>query len=178
MTDEPGAPDVRVELYRDENSNGLIDKHDRRLAKTDTGEDGRYAFSIAEDGAFLVKVDTKSLPKESALTTLNRQAVTFGGSEDPPIASDINFGYTDAPYVDDEVLVKFVEGTSKQRIKEILDGYGLKLKQHQEGVDFYLLTTPPGEVDAVIAYLGDYPDEVLSAERNGIIGGELHAHGS
>ena len=112
---------------------------------------GRFAFSIGQTGDFLVKVDTKSLPKGAALTTLNRQAASFndvGQSDD-----DNHFGYTDEPYVDDEVLVRFVEGTSKQRIKEILDGYGLKLKRHQDGIDVYLLTTPPGEVDAVIEYL-------------------------
>ena len=49
---EPGAPDVRLELYRDENLNGLIDKHDRRLAKSTTDEQGQYAFHIAADRRF------------------------------------------------------------------------------------------------------------------------------
>ena len=165
---EPGAPGVRLELYRDGDGNGLIDKHDRRLAKTTTDEEGQFAFRIAQVGAFLVKVDAKSLPQGSSLTTLNRQAASF--SEIGETDSDNHFGYTDALYVADEVLVKFVAGTSKQRIKEIMDGYGLKLKRHQAGIDVYLLTTPPGEVDAVIAYLVTYP-EVEYAERNGLVSG-------
>ena len=74
---EPGAPDVELELYRDENGNGLIDKHDHRIAKTTTDAAGGFIFSVTETGDFLVKIDTKSLPKGSALTTLNRQAASF-----------------------------------------------------------------------------------------------------
>ncbi len=167
---EPGAPDIKLELYSDDNGNGLIDKHDHRLSKLTSDAEGVFAFRVGQSGVFLVKVDTKSLPKHAALTTLNRQAASFNelGQTD----ADNHFGYTDAPYVDDEALVSFTAGTAKARIKEIIDGYGLKLKlkRYQEGIDVYLLTTPPGEVDAVISYLGGYA-EVAYAERNGKVGG-------
>ena len=113
---------------------------------------GRFAFRIGQIGDFLVKVDTKSLPKGAALTTLNRQAASFIATVGKPTTITISVIRMSPTWMT-RCWSSLSTGTSKQRIKEILDGYGLKLKRHQDGIDVYLLTTPPGEVDAVIEYL-------------------------
>jgi uncharacterized repeat protein (TIGR01451 family) len=87
---DPGAGDsgqggITVELYRDENGNGVVDVGDTLLQTTVSADDGSYGFTVVEEGDFVVATDTSSFPPGQSLTTDNIETASFVG-----------FGNTDA----------------------------------------------------------------------------------
>lgn len=89
-TDVP-VENIRVNLYRDNNNNGVIDTNDALLASTDSAADGSYSFETQLTGNFVVAVDTADadLPGTQTFTTATIFDATLG-TED----TQNDFGYS------------------------------------------------------------------------------------
>ena len=57
-----GESNVVVRLYRDVNGDGLLDGGDLLVATNLTDAAGGYTFTVASIGAFVLDIDTNSLP--------------------------------------------------------------------------------------------------------------------
>ncbi|MDH3498799.1 MAG: hypothetical protein OEM97_01635, partial [Acidimicrobiia bacterium] len=77
---ESGTAAVTVRLYRDVNSDGLVDGGDILLTSKTTGAGGTYSFPMAATGAFVVEIDPATLPAGNSLTTDNVESANFGTS--------------------------------------------------------------------------------------------------
>ncbi len=90
-----GLNDVVIELYEDENCDGIIDPEDDLLATHTTqidpltGLPGWYLFNGLQNGCYVVNVDESSLPDGFVLTTNN---------EPHPVNLAIGQNYTDADF--------------------------------------------------------------------------------
>jgi uncharacterized repeat protein (TIGR01451 family) len=97
--DEVGFADITVELYEDENGDGVIDPEDDLIATTSTDDNGNYDFTDVAAGNWIVDVDETDpdLPSGATLTTDNDPlsvTVTWGqdyngadfGFDPPPTA--------------------------------------------------------------------------------------------
>jgi hypothetical protein len=97
--DEVGFADITVELYEDENGDGVIDSEDDLIATTSTDGNGNYDFTDVAAGNWIVDVDETDpdLPSGATLTTDNDPlsvTVTWGqdyngadfGFDPPPTA--------------------------------------------------------------------------------------------
>ncbi|MFT5141688.1 MAG: putative repeat protein (TIGR01451 family) [Thalassolituus oleivorans] len=82
---DSGETGVSVELYRDVNSDGLVDGGDILLAMQVTDGSGDYDFTVASEGDFVLQIDTGDLPALGALTTDNVEVASFS-----------DFGITDS----------------------------------------------------------------------------------
>ncbi|NOG57815.1 MAG: hypothetical protein HND54_08790 [Bacteroidetes bacterium] len=84
---ELGVANVRVYLYMDNNSNGLVDPEDTRIQSALTDGNGDYSFYFASTGNLLTSTQYSSYPYGYALTTDNVETSSF--------TDDVNFGETD-----------------------------------------------------------------------------------
>ncbi len=75
---ELGIPGVTVNLYRDTNGNGSIDAGEPRVGTVTTDGNGHYAFAVRTTGAFVLDIDTGTLPAGAVMTTDNLEAADFG----------------------------------------------------------------------------------------------------
>jgi uncharacterized repeat protein (TIGR01451 family) len=82
---DTGASGITVELYRDANSDGLVDGGDALVATDETDGSGNYSFQVAAEGDFVMQIDTADLPADATMTTDNVEVASFTG-----------FGNTDA----------------------------------------------------------------------------------
>ncbi len=73
-----GQPGAVVRLYRDVNTNGVVDAADVLLDTRTTDANGEYAFLVAAMGAFVLDSDTGTLPGGAFLTTDNLEDADFG----------------------------------------------------------------------------------------------------
>ncbi|NQU41231.1 MAG: DUF11 domain-containing protein [Lentisphaerae bacterium] len=99
---ELGQGSVTVRLYRDVNGDGLVDGGDVLLTTHVTDSSGAYQFVFASSGAFVMDIDTNSLPQDAFLTTDNLEGADFGssvGQTDP----DNDFGLAFVPSIGDRV---------------------------------------------------------------------------
>ena len=83
---EPGLPGVRVNLYRDENDNGLLDAGDTYLAFRVTDASGFYRFTSLPTDDYLVHVDASNFPPGGALEDYTNTE----GHQDPDDYNDID----------------------------------------------------------------------------------------
>jgi uncharacterized repeat protein (TIGR01451 family) len=82
---DAGTSGVTVELYRDVNSDGLVDGGDILVATQDTDGSGNYDFEVASEGDFALQIQTGDLPGDATMTTDNAESASF-----------TDFGNTDA----------------------------------------------------------------------------------
>ena len=75
--DDSGTSGVIVSLYRDANTNGVYDSGDILLATNQTASSGEYAFDVVSKGAFVLNVDTNTLPEGYTMTTDNIEVADF-----------------------------------------------------------------------------------------------------
>ncbi len=73
-----GTETVTVNLYRDANGNGVVDAGDTLVATQETDAGGEYSFDVASTGAFVLNIDTNTLPFGAAMTTDNIEVADFG----------------------------------------------------------------------------------------------------
>ena len=82
---------VRVNLYRDVNSNGFADGADILLAWKLSAADGTYSFNVTAMGAFVLAVDESTVPVGLTRTTSQFQTAVFAGFGLSDAGND--FGY-------------------------------------------------------------------------------------
>ncbi|NUQ37112.1 MAG: S8 family serine peptidase [Caldilineales bacterium] len=170
---EPGTPNVTVQLYHDENSNGRRERKEPLLASAVTDANGVYAFTVATHGAYILSVDVATLPEGHALTTGNTQTAAFAKNAAPNSADFNNdFGHVGQPYVEDQVMVKFLPDVSQESIDAILVTYGLQIDHHIASLDVYVLWTQAGYAEQTLILLRGLP-EVEWAEMNYFVGADL-----
>ena len=81
-----------VDLYRDTNGDGLLDAGDIWVASLATDGGGAYNFLMSTTGAYVVAVDSSTLPAGSSLTTADEYSVDFGATYGNTDSSG-EFGY-------------------------------------------------------------------------------------
>jgi uncharacterized repeat protein (TIGR01451 family) len=113
---DAGAGSVTVSLYRDVNGDGTVDGGDILLTTQQTDSNGEYTFDVASMGAFVLSVDTNTLPSNSTLTTDNVEAADFGTGTGL-VESGNNFGYTRAS---DLAITKTVSPTGSVTNNQVL----------------------------------------------------------
>ena len=82
-----------VRLYRDVNTNGVVDAGDLPVATRTTDANGEYAFLIAAMGVFVLDTDAGTLPGGSQFTTDNLEIADFGMARGL-VDSGNDFGFT------------------------------------------------------------------------------------
>ncbi|RKZ45524.1 MAG: hypothetical protein DRQ41_00005, partial [Gammaproteobacteria bacterium] len=89
---ETGIDGVTINLYRDENGNGVIDPTETTVFKTTDTVNGDYIFTDLAVGSYIVEVDENDLPTNSNLTSLDAEPhpVTLTVSQ---VYEDADFGY-------------------------------------------------------------------------------------
>ena len=89
---EQGEPGVTVRLYKDNNGDGLVDGGDTLLETKVTDANGEYTFLLAaQDGDFVMEIDTGTLPTGGTLTTDNVETSSFTGYGNSDTANDFGF---------------------------------------------------------------------------------------
>ena len=89
---EQGEPGVSVRLYKDNNGDGLVDGGDTLLETKVTDANGEYTFLLAaQDGDFVMEIDTGTLPTGGTLTTDNVETSSFTGYGNSDTANDFGF---------------------------------------------------------------------------------------
>ncbi len=167
---EAGTKKIVVQLYQDEDEDGLVGRGDDPLVATaETGKEGAYTFVISATGKFVLNLDVTTLPKHKALTTDNHQTADFTGWGQAD--GDNNFGYAKAKFKEYELVVKFVEKASKQTIEEILHRYDLEKSDYNKSLDTYVLTAKTADIEALVAALESEP-AILWAEPSFIVEGQ------
>jgi outer membrane protein assembly factor BamB len=68
---EPGISGVKVDLFKDSNQNGSLDRTDELVATTTTDSDGNYSFTITSTGRYFVSVESAPTITGWTLTTNN-----------------------------------------------------------------------------------------------------------
>jgi subtilisin family serine protease len=160
---DTGTAAVKVRLYRDEDRDGIATKKDTLLQTGVSNSLGDYSFVVGEAGRFVVGVEGRDLPKSHELTTNPYRVVTFMSTG--AVALGNNFGHAEAPFVTNELLVRFAPGTPQTSIDEILKKNDLTVLEIIAGIDTYLCQTRPGRADTVLEDLLRRK-EVQYAEHN------------
>ncbi|MCA1962781.1 MAG: carboxypeptidase regulatory-like domain-containing protein, partial [Prosthecobacter sp.] len=101
--DEDGLSSVTVQLFRDLNNNGTLEATDLLVRTSLTDAQGGYSFARLNPGAYLVQVDTASLPAGMSLVSggANPRAVTLAAQQN---RTGINFGYRHTGSIGDTVF--------------------------------------------------------------------------
>ncbi len=155
--DEPGIEGVTIDLYADDNGNGLVDPGESLIASTTTDADGNYLFPglPADDDDYVVDVTDEDqvlngywhslgAPNTDDNSQTDTYAVTLGGA-DPADDFTADFGY----YVEPAVLGNYVfEDTNDNGIQDAGEP-GI------EGVEVTLMVTYP---DGSVVTLTDVTD--------------------
>ncbi|MEL7001631.1 MAG: hypothetical protein AAFN93_02725, partial [Bacteroidota bacterium] len=81
---EVALANVTVDLYIDENANGIIDGSDQQIQSTTSDINGDYQFFFAATGQLIVRIDQSTLPVGYGVTTPTSYIITFN--------DNINFG--------------------------------------------------------------------------------------
>ncbi|MFN8498613.1 MAG: SdrD B-like domain-containing protein [Anaerolineae bacterium] len=92
---EAGIPNVTVDLYADNNANGIIDATDPKIATTTTNGSGVYGFSSLATGlSYLVDVNKT----QSALTTYFSPNSFVASTNDPQPVANLSGSYLNADF--------------------------------------------------------------------------------
>ena len=86
-----GQSDVTVQLWRDKNSNGVLDGPDYLVGTRVTDMDGTYEFLVLNDGYYIVQTDLGTYPAGAVLTTDNIETAYFPGYGDSDTGNDFGF---------------------------------------------------------------------------------------
>ncbi|MEO1509858.1 MAG: DUF11 domain-containing protein [Cyanobacteria bacterium J06633_23] len=118
---DSGTANASVRLYRDTNGNGSVDAADILLASQNTATTpnaGTFDYSFPAVGAFVLDVDSASLPPDnSVFTTDNLEAADFGSSVGIVDANN-DFGhFTDSSLA----IVKRITAVNNLRITSVVD---------------------------------------------------------
>ena len=118
---DSGTENADVRLYRDSNGNGQVDSSDVFLVSRDSIGDGTFDFLFAANGAFVLDVDSATLPPEnSTFTTDNLEAADFGTSLN---ATDSNndFGHYTSSNL---AIVKRITAVNGTQLPDSVDDLG------------------------------------------------------
>jgi len=113
---DSGTSGVTVNLYRDENGDGLVDAGDTWLTNQLTDVIGGYSFITTNTGVFVLNVDTNTLPLDSTWTTDNVETADFGTGTGLTESGN-DFGYTRAA---DLAITKTVSPTGSVTNNQVL----------------------------------------------------------
>ncbi|MBX3102944.1 MAG: hypothetical protein KF690_10580 [Bacteroidetes bacterium] len=95
---EPGVPNVAVELYQDNNNNGLVDAGDVLLQTALTDAVGAYFFDLASvQGNYVLQTNEASYPVGYVATTDNVEAQSYPTCTVGQIYDNKSFGLRDIP---------------------------------------------------------------------------------
>ncbi|MFN8498612.1 MAG: SdrD B-like domain-containing protein [Anaerolineae bacterium] len=104
---EPGVPNAVVDLFQDNNGNGVIDPAEPQLAVAITDANGKYLFANLPPGDYVVEVEDQTIPNPSnpnlfnmVATTGETKAITL-----QPNTADLtaDFGFAAAATLGDQV---------------------------------------------------------------------------
>jgi uncharacterized repeat protein (TIGR01451 family) len=111
---EAGTNGVTVRLYRDVDLSGTVNAGDVLLTTQVTTGGGNYSFGVAATGAFVLDIDTSTLPAGQALTSDNVEVANFGTSLGVTDANN-NFGHN-ASASADLLLVKRITAVRRNGV--------------------------------------------------------------
>ena len=95
-TGSPGVG-IKVDLFADNNEDGILDGGDSFLASTLTDGSGDYVFDISAIGHFVVQVDLTTIPFLAVLPLDNQETAVFVGFGGTDSGNDFAFfAFTDA----------------------------------------------------------------------------------
>jgi len=109
---ESGIANVTVELFYDNNGDGIIDAGDILIQTTTTDANGDYGFYFGSNADLLIRIDESTLPVGYGLTTDNIEDATFSVIANEEQDYNNDFGATDGADCDGDGIPDFVEGTA------------------------------------------------------------------
>jgi uncharacterized repeat protein (TIGR01451 family) len=170
---ESGTSGVTVRLYRDVNENGIYDDGvDILVATQTTDSNGEYAFEVASTGAFVMNVDTDTLPAGHGLTTDNLEAADFGTNVGV-VESGNDFGHIIPAELNGHLYIDSnVNGTQDAGEPDlanvdvvVTDVFGAVQTVTTDTNGNYTATVPPGDTVTDIDETDpDYPTDYLQTE--------------
>ena len=107
---EVGISGVIVNLYYDNNNNGILDGGDFIVQSQTTNGSGDYEFEFATTANLLVDIDESTLPAGYAMTTSNLEGASF--TNFGQVDSSNDFGAASGPDSDGDGIPDFYEGTT------------------------------------------------------------------
>jgi hypothetical protein len=105
---ESGLSGVTVEIYYDNNGDGLYDAGDEFLNSVVTDANGDYSFDFAYTGDLVLRVDVSTLPSGYSLTTDNIEEASFASFGN--LSSGKDFGADSGSDCDGDGIPDFTEG--------------------------------------------------------------------
>lgn len=162
---EAGTEGVTLVLSSDSDGDARPGQGDQALDSQTTDWYGNYGFQWCASGTFLVQPDAHSLPHHEVLSTKSFVAVSFDAVGQARGGN--NFGHSKRKLVENQVIVGFVDGTSPERIQEIIYDHGIVPLWEVPGINAWVVAT--SDVDKQIEKFLALP-EVKWAEPN-YIGG-------
>lgn len=110
---ESGLPNVTVQMYKDNNSNGVIDGPDELIQTVITNSLGEYQFFFAATGQLIIQVDDTTLPVGFGITTELTKVISFTDNVNFCEQSCGNdFGAIGGDDCDGDGIPDFQEGTA------------------------------------------------------------------
>ena len=165
---DTGTPGVTVDLYRDLNHNGLIDRADLRLETTTSDEQGDFSFVAPATGSFVIRVNPRSLPHGQRLTTSGQHAVVAPVTGKTPVRYD--FGHTTQSFAENQLIIGFHAGTTAMTAQGVTALDGLKVRAQIAPLNAYVVETLPGMTEQLLSDLQRMPS-VKYVQRNYLASG-------
>lgn len=117
---ESGLSGVTLNLYKDENGNGIVDGSDALIQSFQSDGNGDFQFFFAAVGSLIVEVDVATMPSGFGLTTSSTQTIVFSDNVNfCETSCGNNFGGVGGADCDTDGTPDFNESTGD------LDGDGL-----------------------------------------------------
>jgi len=153
-----GVQNVEIEIYFDNDGDGVIDNDDEYLNSVFTDANGDWSFEYATTGHLIAKLKESSLPDGYALTTSNKTTANFTSNGQTDINN--NYGANTGSDCDNDGIPDFVEGTTDS------DGDGKEDKCDKDSDNDGILDAEEGTVDTDGDGIPNYLD--LDSDNDGI----------
>ena len=153
-----GIENVEIELYFDNDGDGIIDSEDEYLNSVFTDANGDWSFEFATIGHLIAYLKESSLPNDYALTTADKTTANFTSSGQTDASN--NYGANSGADCDNDGIPDFVEGTTDS------DGDGVQNQCDKDSDNDGILDSEESTADTDGDGIPNYLD--LDSDNDGI----------
>ena len=153
-----GIQDVEIEIYFDNDGDGVIDNDDEYLNSIFTDVNGDWSFEYATTGHLIAYLKESSLPDGYALTTSEKTTANFTSSGQTD--ANNNYGANTGADCDNDGIPDFIEGTTDS------DGDGVQDQCDKDSDNDGILDSEESTVDTDGDGIPNYLD--LDSDNDGI----------
>jgi len=153
-----GIENVEIEIYFDNDGDGVIDNDDEYLNSVFTDANGDWSYEFATTGHLIARLKESSLPNDYALTTSDKTTANFTSSGQTDASN--NYGANSGDDCDSDGIPDFIEGTGDS------DGDGVQDQCDKDSDNDGILDSEESTTDTDGDGIPNYLD--LDSDNDGI----------